>query len=176
MANRQNGDDSDDDPIYLVSACLLGTPTTYDRRSHPQGELIALAAQGRVVPVCPEVAGGLPVPRSPAEIVGGDGDDVLDGRARVVTIAEEDVTGAYLRGAECALAVARRYGITMAILKQRSPACGVSRIYDGTHSRRLVAGQGVTAALLRRHGVTIWSEKSQEWLPHSDTPDVRRET
>ncbi len=153
-----------DEPIYLVSACLLGIPTTYDGRSHPQGELIALATRGRVVPVCPEVAGGLPVPRPPAEIVDGDGDDVLDGRARVVTVEGEDVTGAYLRGAECALAAARRCSITMAILKQRSPSCGVSRIYDGTHSGRLRVGQGVTAALLRRHGMTVWSEEDRGWL------------
>jgi uncharacterized protein YbbK (DUF523 family) len=153
-----------DELIYLVSACLLGITTTYDGRSHPQGELIALAAQGRVAPVCPEVAGGLQVPRPPAEIVDGDGDDVLDGRARVVTVEGEDVTGAYLRGAERALAAARRYGITTAILKQRSPSCGVSRIYDGTHSGRLRAGQGVTAALLRRHGMTVWSEEDRGWL------------
>ncbi len=153
-----------DEPIYLVSACLLGITTTYDGRSHPQGELIALATRGRVVPVCPEVAGGLPVPRPSAEIVDGDGDDVLDGRARVVTVEGEDVTRAYLRGAECALAAARRCSITMAILKQRSPSCGASRIYDGTHSGRLRAGQGVTAALLRRHGMTVWSEEDRGWL------------
>ena len=150
-----------DPALYLVSACLLGIPTAYDGDARLQEELIALAARGRVVPVCPEVAGGLGVPRPPAEIVGGDGDDVLDGRARVVTVAGEDVTAAYLRGAECALATARRYGITAAILKQRSPSCGSTCIYDGTHSRRLVAGRGVTAALLRRHGVTVWSEEDK---------------
>jgi len=160
----------DEEPTaFLVSACLLGISCAYDGRSHPQAGLIALAAQGRVVPVCPEVAGGLGVPRPPAEIVGGDGDDVLDGRARVVTVTGEDVTAAYLRGAECALAAARRYGVTTAILKQRSPACGASRIYDGTHSGRLVAGQGVTAALLRRHGVTVRSEENRGWLPQSAT-------
>jgi uncharacterized protein YbbK (DUF523 family) len=153
-----------DEPIYLVSACLLGITTTYDGRSRPQGELIALATRGRVVPVCPEVAGGLPVPRPPAEIVGGDGNDVLNGRARVVTVEGEDVTAAYLRGAECALATAQRCGITTAVLKQRSPSCGVSRIYDGTHSGRLRVGQGVTVALLRRHGMTVWSEEDRGWL------------
>jgi len=148
-------------PVFLVSACLLGVPTVYDGSTHHQAELLVLAAQGRVVPICPEVAGGLPVPRPPAEIVGGDGNDVLDGGARVVTVEREDVTAAYLRGAECALAAARRYGITTAILRQRSPSCGVSRIYDGTHSGRLIPGQGVTAALLRRHGVTLWSEEDE---------------
>lgn len=79
----------------------------------------------------------------------------------MVTVEGEDVTEAYLRGAECALATARRYGITAAILKQRSPSCGSTCIYDGTHSGRLVAGRGVTAALLRRHGVTVWSEEDK---------------
>jgi uncharacterized protein YbbK (DUF523 family) len=150
-------------PIYLVSACLLGMPCAYDGRGRGdrQGrlaDLLAAAAPGWVVPVCPEVAGGLPIPRPPAEIVGGDGDDVLDGRARVMTITGEDVTEAYLQGANCALAAVQRHGITIAILKQHSPSCGSDRIYDGTHSGKLRAGQGVTAALLRRHGVIVRSE------------------
>ena len=144
-------------PVYLVSACLLGFPTAYDGDARLRAGLIALAARVWVVPICPEMAGGLPVPRPPAEIVGGDGEDVLDGRARVVTVAGEDVTAAYLRGAERALTVVQRHGITMAILKQRSPSCGSRFIYDGTHSGSLKPGQGVTAALLRRHGVIVWS-------------------
>ena len=153
------------EPVYLVSACLLGFPTAYDGNGRSQAELLELATRVWVVPICPEVAGGLPVPRPPAETVSGDGDDVLDGRARVVTIAGEDVTRAYLRGAEWALEAAQRYGISLAILKQRSPSCGSSCVYDGTHSGRLVAGQGVTAALLRRHGVVVWSEEDLACLP-----------
>ena len=149
-------------PVYLVSACLLGMPVAYDGRGRLVSELLVLAARGCVVPVCPEVAGGLPVPRPTAEIVGGSGEDVLDGRARVVTVAGEDVTEAYLRGAECALAAARRYGVRAAILKQRSPSCGSACIYDGTHEGKLVEGQGVTAALLRRHGVEVRSEENLE--------------
>ena len=149
-----------DRPI-LVSACLLGLPTTYDGRCHPVAGLVALAAQGLVVPICPEMAGGLSVPRLPAEIVGGDGEGVLDGRARVVAIDGADVTDAYLRGAEVALATARRCGATMAVLKARSPSCGTSCIYDGTHTGRLVPGVGVAAALLRRAGLEVLSE--EEW-------------
>ncbi len=160
--------------IYLVSACLLGVPSAYDGKARLQAELIALAAQGQVVPVCPEVAGGLGVPRPPAEIVGGDGDNVLDGHARVMTVAGEDVTEAYLRGAECALVVVRRYGITTAILKQHSPSCGSTCVYDGTHSGRLRAGQGVTAALLRRHGVTIWSEENASICLQKDLRGPRK--
>ncbi len=149
----------DGDEVILVSACLLGLPTAYDGRGHPLAELIRLAAMGRVIPVCPEVAGGLPVPRPPAEIVGGSGGDVLDGRARVLTASGEDVSEAYIRGAEAALALVRRYGIRLAVMKARSPSCGPSGIYDGTHSRRLVPGEGVAVALLRRAGVEVISEE-----------------
>jgi len=148
------------DPLYLVSACLLGLPCAYDSQGRAVGDLLALAAHGQVVPICPEVAGGLTIPRPTAEIVGGDGCDVLDGHARVVTIAGDDVTAAFLRGAERALAVARQHGIATAILKQRSPSCGSACIYDGTHGGTLKAGQGVTAALLRRHGVAVLSEEA----------------
>jgi uncharacterized protein YbbK (DUF523 family) len=121
-------------------------------------DLILWAAQGLVVPVCPEVLGGLSIPRLTAEIVGGDGDDVLAGRARVVTVEGGDVTGAYVCGAERTLATAKRHTISVAILKQRSPSCGSKWICDGTHSGALRDGQGVTAALLSRQGVTVWSE------------------
>jgi uncharacterized protein YbbK (DUF523 family) len=143
---------------YLVSACLLGFPCAYDGQGRAVGDLLALAAHGQVVPICPEVAGGLPTPRPTAEIAGGDGGDVLYGRARVVTVAGNDVTGAFLRGAERALAVVQQHGISTAILRQRSPSCGSACIYDGTHSGVLKEGQGVTTALLRRHGVEVLSE------------------
>ena len=145
--------------VYLVSACLLGMPTAYDGQGRLAVELLALAAQGQVMPICPEVAGGLTIPRLTAEIAGGDGSDVLNGQAQVMTITGEDVTEAYLHGSACALNAVHRYGITQAILKQRSPSCGSACIYDGTHSGQLRQGQGVTAALLRRHGVTVWSEE-----------------
>lgn len=149
---------------YLVSACLMGIPVAYDGQGRPVKRLLALAARGWLMPFCPEVAGGLAVPRLSAEIVGGSGEDVLDGRARVVTPAGEDLTEAYLRGAEAALVAMQRYGMTAAILKERSPSCGSTCIYDGTHSGRLREGQGVTAALLRRHGMAVWSEEDLDHL------------
>lgn len=148
--------------MVLVSACLLGMRTTYDGDGRPVEALVRLAAQGQAVPVCPEVAGGLPVPRPPAEIVGGSGEDVLDGRARVLTIEGEDVTAAYIRGAEAALATAHRLGVQIAVLKAHSPSCGSSQIYDGTHSGRLIPGRGVAAALLRRAGIEVMSEEDLE--------------
>lgn len=147
------------DPVCLVSACLVGTPTTYDGGHRLVPALVTLAARGLAVPICPEVAGGLGIPRPPAEIVGGSGEEVLDGLARVLTIDGEDVTDAFLAGAEAAAAVARRCGATVAILKARSPSCGSWWIYDGTHSGRLIRGQGVAAALLRRAGLTVLSEE-----------------
>jgi uncharacterized protein YbbK (DUF523 family) len=111
------------------------------------------------VPVCPEVAGGLPVPRPPAEIVGGDGQAILDGQARVLTIDGKDVTGVFLAGARQALETAQRLGIRQAVLKDDSPSCGCRRIYDGTFSDRRVSGQGVAAALLQRNGVRVLSEE-----------------
>jgi len=149
---------------YLVSACLLGIPCAYDGQGRLVEALSSLAALGQVVPICPEVAGGLPIPRPTAEIVGRDGGDVLDSRAQVVTIAGDDVTAAFLRGAERALAVAQQHGISIAILRQRSPSCGSACIYDGTHSGTLIEGQGVTTALLRRHGIEV--------LPKWDTADL----
>jgi len=151
----------ENDALLLVSACLLGMCTAYDGGSSLHPRLQALATQGRTVPLCPEVAGGLPVPRPPAEIQGGEGADVLDGRACVVTADGQDVTAQYLAGAQAALAAARRFGLCRAILKSRSPSCGAGQIYDGTFSRRLRPGDGVTAALLKREGIAVHTEEEE---------------
>ncbi|WP_328595057.1 DUF523 domain-containing protein [Actinomadura macrotermitis] len=144
----------------LVSSCLLGRPVRYDGAGKPVRDALfeGWRAEGRLVPFCPEVAGGLPVPRPPAEIVGGGGAEVLDGTARVVTDTGADVTGAFLRGARLALDTARRAGARVAILKEGSPSCGSHRVHDGTFSGRKVAGDGVTAALLEREGIRVFSE------------------
>ena len=105
--------------------------------------------------VCPEEDGGLGTPRPPAEIVGGDGHDVLDGTARVVTKQGVDVTAEYVRGAEIAFAAAREAGAATAVLKSRSPSCGRGCVYDGTFTRTPTAGDGVTAALLKRNGIEV---------------------
>ena len=147
---------------YLVSACLLGICTRYDGGCCPVPRLIELVARGLAVPVCPEVAGGLPIPRPPAEIVGGDGQAVLDGEAPVLTIEGQDATDAFLVGARQTLETVQRLGIRQAVLKDDSPSCGCRRIYDGNFSGRMVSGQGVTAALLQRNGITILSEEDLE--------------
>ncbi|MGO3796407.1 MAG: DUF523 domain-containing protein [Pauljensenia sp.] len=138
----------------LVSACLAGLPCRYDGRSKPDPEVVALVASGAALPACAEQLGGLDTPRPPAEIVGGDGHDVLAGRARVLTDSGEDVTEDFLRGARATAGLAREHGVEAAVLQARSPSCGCGRIYDGTHSGTLVDGDGVLAALLQTRGIT----------------------
>lgn len=152
--------ESDDRPV-LLSACLAGRPCRYDATSAAPGAgaVEALLASRRAVLVCPEVDGGLPTPRPAAEIVGGDGADVLAGRARVVTQGGEDVTALYLAGARRALARARETGAAAAILKARSPSCGKGCIHDGTFSKATRTGDGVTTALLEQHGIAVFSDE-----------------
>jgi len=143
----------------LVSRCLLGHRVRYDGgASGPFDLLEQWIAEGRVVPLCPEVAGGLPTPRAAAEIPGGQGGEVLDGVATVITTDGEDVSAQFLDGARQALALVQRHGIRVAVLKANSPSCGNLLTYDGTFSGVKVSGEGVTAALLKRHGVQVFSE------------------
>lgn len=144
----------------LVSSCLAGRPVRYDGAAKPvEADLFERwRAEGRLIPFCPEVAGGLTVPRPPAEIVGGDGGDVLDGTARILTGTGEDVTEEFLRGARLALETARRSGARTALLKEGSPSCGSHRIYDGTFTGNPTPGTGVTTALLERAGIKVFAE------------------
>jgi len=145
----------------LVSACLLGEKVRCDGASAPAPRdiLTHWLAEGRVVPFCPEVAGGLGVPRPAAEIDDGDGADVLDGRVRIVTRTEIDVTQHFVRGATLALDAARTHGVRLAILKDGSPSCGSTAIYDGSFSGTTREGMGTTATLLERHGIRVFSER-----------------
>lgn len=146
-----------------MSACLLGQPVRYDGRSSGHPDLLQVwQREGRVVPLCPEVAGGLPTPRPPAEIPGGQGGAVLDGEARVVTVQGEDVSAEFLAGARLALELVRRHGIRVAVLKSGSPSCGNRQVYDGAFSGSKIDGEGVTSALLRREGVQVFSELELE--------------
>jgi len=143
----------------LVSRCLLGHLVRYDGgASGPYEQLSRWQAEGRVVPLCPEVAGGLPTPRAAAEIPGGQGAQVLEGLVRVITTEGEDVSEAFLSGARQALALVRQHGIRLAVLKANSPSCGNLLTYDGSFSGVKVRGEGVTAALLKQAGVQVFSE------------------
>ncbi len=132
----------------LVSACLLGEPCRYDGRSVPCQAVIALAEEFELVPVCPEQLGGLPTPRTPSEVQ-------PDGR--VVDREGVDRTAEFQAGARATLAIAREHGCKCAILKENSPSCGSSCIYDGSFTGTLVPGEGVTAALLREVGIEVTS-------------------
>lgn len=144
----------------LVSRCLLGHRVRYDGGAHgPYDVLAHWQAEGRVIALCPEVAGGLPTPRPPAEIRGGQGAQVLDGLLPVVSVEGEDFTAQFVSGAEQALALVKQHGIQLALLKARSPSCGNIENYDGSFSGTKVAGEGVTAALLRRAGVAVFNEE-----------------
>ena len=144
----------------IVSACLAGIPCRYDGKAQRNEAVAALVEAGLAVPVCPECLGGLPTPRIPAEIVGGSGEDVLDGKARVIASDGEarlDVTDAFIKGANAALEAAREAGADEAILKANSPSCGFGTIYDGSFSGAKTAGSGVAAALLAANGLKVKS-------------------
>ena len=145
----------------LISACLLGHKVRYNGSDAATGH--ALLAQwqreGRVVGLCPEIAGGLPTPRPAAEITQGSGGaKVLLGLARVVIADGSDITPAFVAGAQQALAVALAKGIKVAVLKEGSPSCGSSSTYNGSFSGGSTALPGVTAALLVQNGVTVFNE------------------
>ena len=143
----------------LVSRCLLGHRVRYDGGASGAFDLLEQwIEEGRVVPLCPEVAGGLPTPRAAAEIPGGQGGQVLDGIAAVITTDGEDVSAQFLEGARQALELVQKHGIRVAVLKANSPSCGNLLTYDGTFRGVKVSGEGVTAALLKRHGVRVFSE------------------
>ena len=151
----------DEGPV-LLSACLAGVPCTHAAEAKTRAWALKLVAEGRAATVCPEVAGGLPIPRPEAELVGGAGNEVLDGEARVVSVGGEDVTDNYRRGASAAVEAAERSGARLAILKARSPSCGCGAIYDGTFAGRTVPGDGVTAAALKRAGLDVTSDEDVE--------------
>ena len=133
--------------MFIVSACLAGYRCRYDGEIKPDPEIVALVKSGQAVPVCPEMAGGLPCPRVPSE-------RTADG-TRVLAKDGKDVTDAFFAGAEETLRIARLYGCDHAILKARSPSCGLGMIYDGTFTGTLRTGNGVTTDLLLKSGLTV---------------------
>lgn len=144
----------------LISACLLGHAVRYDGKGKPLAHpaIERWTQEGRLVTICPEMAGGMAVPRPPAEIEGGGpGLDVLEGRARVIEITGGDVTSQFIDGAQKALAFAKEHGCAYALLIDGSPSCGSVAIYDGSFSGRKQAGNGVTAALLAQAGIAVFS-------------------
>ena len=148
----------------LLSSCLLGCPVRYDGGGNIlDGRYLDLLQRCfEVIHICPEVIGGLATPRVPAEIAPETPGRAGKDQVRVVTREGEDVSGHFARGAQLTLELCRKERVKAAVLKERSPSCGSSRIYDGTFSGRLIPGSGVTAALLKKHGIPVYSEENFE--------------
>lgn len=138
----------------LISACLLGISCRYDSGEGKKTKIDELRQKYNLIPICPEIYGGLPTPRTPSERVG---DKVLmrDGT---------DVTENYLRGAVAAYKLCRELGCAKALLKERSPSCGNGEIYDGSFSGKLVTGDGITAEYLKSRGITVFGESEVDKL------------
>jgi len=145
--------------MILVSACLLGHRTRYDGGSNNMALLMDQGNQTQFIAFCPEVMGGLPTPRPAAEITSGSGNDVFNGQSTVLDKNGRDVTAFFICGAEKSAQLADKYNITAAILKQRSPSCGSLKIYDGTFSHQTKPGMGVTAAILHKLRIPLYSEE-----------------
>lgn len=145
--------------MILISACLCGINCKYNGNSNLNEEILKLVREEKVMLICPEQLGGLSTPRKPCEIKGGSGEDVLDGRARVVNNNNEDCTDNFLRGAYEALNIGKRFNAKVAILKAKSPSCGYGKVYDGTFSNNKIDGNGVTTALFLRNNIRVYTEK-----------------
>lgn len=153
--------------MILVSACLLGVNCKYNGQNNANSKILKNLKNFGIVPICPEQLGGLATPRLPAEIQNGQGLDVLLQKAKVIRKDGVDVSEAFIKGAYETLFIAESMSITRAILKAKSPSCGLGQIYDGTYTNTLKAGDGVTTALLRSKGIRV----SHEFNYSEDKPN-----
>ena len=149
----------------MISACLIGVNCRYDGGHSACSDLLDFVTDVSFIPFCPEQLGGLPTPRPPANIKGGDGRQVLEGKARLISSVGEDVTHAFIKGAEEAYALARLAGSRLAIMKDRSPSCGLKTPYADTPSGQ---GIGVTAALFISRGIRIFELGRDDSFPDPD--------
>ncbi len=145
--------------LIVVSACLAGIPCAYDGHTRSDFEVKEIVSKGKAIPLCPEILGGLSIPREKAEIFGGEGKDVVLRKAKVLTESGKDVSSHFLEGAEIVLRVVKSLKIKKAILKSYSPSCGYGEIFDGTFKGKLKKGNGVLAEMLAQEGVEIWVKK-----------------
>lgn len=149
-----------------VSACLGGCPVRYDGRDQRVAEIEQLVKKQEAIMICPEVLGGLPIPRDPAEIIGGDGFSVWQGTAKVITNKGADVTESFKNGAIRAYQKLQEKEIDTLILKEKSPSCGSQWIYDGTFSGTKIKGVGVATAYFLNQGINVYSES--QWLKREE--------
>lgn len=134
--------------MIIVSACLAGVQCRYNGQEFPIPEVVEMVKKGQAIPVCPEVLGGLPIPRPKAEQRAG----------RILCENGQDVTHIYEAGAEKALQIARLLNCEKAILKSKSPTCGCGMIYDGTFSGKLIDGDGIFCTLLKKAKISVHTE------------------
>lgn len=145
--------------MIMISACLVGVRCRYDGNEVPNPELVELFKQGRAIPICPEVLGGLDIPRASCEKV------CKDGETLVLNKNGEDCTSQFLEGARISTEIAKAVGVEHAILKSKSPSCGCGKVYDGTFTRQLVDGNGLTAEAFLANGIKVWNEDNYiEWV------------
>ena len=149
--------------MKLCSACLLGVRCRYDGKYKPHKKVVALSKKEILIPVCPEQLGGLKTPRTASGILGGDGKNVLSGKAKVINRKGEDWTANYLRGAKEALKIAKLFMIKGAILKEGSPSCGSKEAFQWRKvgnklSNRRLKGKGVTTIIFEKNGIKVISE------------------
>lgn len=136
--------------MVMVSACLAGYPCRYDGKANPREDIIALVREGKAIPICPEQLSGMTTPRTPCEVQ-------EDGS--VISRDGQDVTDTFREGARVTLGICKLYGISVAILKSRSPSCGCGEIYDGSFSGKKITGMGVAAKMLQENGIVVASRE-----------------
>ena len=150
--------------FILISKCLLGYPVRYDASSKRVENLILTdwEQQNVLIAVCPEMLGGLCCPRKPAEIQTSQNKAIIFEKTRILNTDKVDVSTAYYLGAKKTLQICQKFGITIALLKEKSPSCGVNFRYDGSFSRKIISGSGVTTSLLKKNGIFVFSENQIE--------------
>ncbi|MCR2045069.1 DUF523 domain-containing protein [Anaerosalibacter massiliensis] len=141
--------------MYIVSACLAGIKCRYDGKDNENNDIIKLIKEGKAIPICPEVLGGLSIPRVPCEILKDENGDI-----KVINKEGIDCTLEFIEGAKKALAIAEIVEADAAILKSKSPSCGCGKIYDGRFTGRLIDGDGITTKLLKENGINIYTENT----------------
>lgn len=150
--------------MLIVSACLAGVNCKFDGGNNLEPRIKDLVSRGMAIPVCPEQLGGNPTPREAVELNGVSGEDVLLDKGNLISESGRDKTESFVRGAEEVLKIAQMAGAKYAILKERSPSCGSTMIFDGSFTDRKRPGRGVTTALLEQHGIRVFSEENMEVL------------
>ncbi|MBE6071413.1 MAG: DUF523 domain-containing protein [Clostridium butyricum] len=148
--------------MYIVSACLCGVDCKYSGKNNLNEKCLKLFKEGRAILVCPEQLGGLPTPRNPVELQGTASEIIENGNGKAISNSGEDCTEKFIKGAYETLKIARTIGIDRAILKEGSPSCGCNLVYDGTFTNNKIEGKGITAYLLEKEGMTVFSDEDIE--------------